>query len=318
MSIETKPEVGDLIPIKDYAYGDEYTRGQKIDLVTDDDILSNIDNFDRDLALALMNEDKLYSMGLRYAKCQSKILWKLAFHKIETEKIKSFQLTCDNRFCDCPQCVKRRKSRLIERYKPVLESLFNPNPRSRVNLRGLELTSDIEYTSTEDLDRFTKEMRKFLSKEKRVFKFIAGIHIQQSKIHAHIVYHGFFIPGKDLSQKWKEQTGWSNTNIKSIKGGIQSHLGHITKYLAQPVKFQTDNIQDIVLMIKDLYHKRLFTSSGIKPVDLPISEWTILPGEFISERMFALIFTYRNNSTSQSVQNPRSSIDFYIERSDYG
>lgn len=356
---QTKPIINDLVSVNigttDYV-NDPYIQDNRYahdhltipSIPIDETLIGHLSIEKQELINLLLNDPDLERLGVRYAKCQSGLVWVILgspklmrslgfnndndgrhdfrnwfFSQPLKEKEKLIQngdivltkQTCDSKFCDDPSCVARRNKRVIDRFNPVLQLFHNPNPHARMNIRGVELTSDLLPTS-DNLKLFKGKVISFLRKKKignqrnhfnsRVFWAICAYHVHQGRLHAHLLVWGLFINAEMMTSQWNEHTKWTNTNVKQIKGGLKAHLGHLSKYIARPNLTKSKPFE-AYNTIKEFHKTRLVTTFKLlntlrrHRIDDP-AEWIQIGGEFFWKKDSTLISISRNNSTSEEVK----------------
>jgi len=272
-----------IVPWLDFAY--EIGGFQALDMDEVTEFL--LDQPDKDLISELFEKGRGL-MAQRYARCNSGVFY-VEFKNSDQEHIFP-RATCDVRICRCKACVGRRKNRLYKRFAPTLAKLYNPHPRSALNLRAMTLTADLKFTSKDDVKQMFSWYREFLKLKpvkKRILSSIPAVHLDGSRIHMHIIYHGFYFPKHELSALWLQVSGFPIVDISAIKDldqelssnslesfqayndvpaakaeGVYRCLRYIVKYLVKPADLEHMETSDKVFLLQELYNVRLINPHG--------------------------------------------------------
>lgn len=165
---------------------------------------------------------------------------------------KSICPSCD--FRTCPDCAHRHSARLLNRYMPALQALFE-KPRKGWRFRKIELTTSL-YLLHPDLK---SKIGRLYEHIRTVFTrclgdtpidecgFILAHEFGENgyKLHFHILYYGPFIRQIDLSSEWEALTGWPVVWIKGIGKGqtyedLESAVAETLKYTTKLWKKKRD------------------------------------------------------------------------------
>lgn len=157
---------------------------------------------------------------------------------------KSVCPSCD--FRTCPDCAHRHSARLLNRYMPALQELFD-KPKKGWRFRKIELTTGISLLSDNlknDINDLYESIRVLFEQclDKTQVKdcgFIIAHEFGETglKLHFHILYYGPYIDQKDLSDVWRSLTGWSIVWIKQI--GKYGHYETLQAAVAETLKYCT-------------------------------------------------------------------------------
>lgn len=310
------------------------------------ELLPYLSQEDQDLVNAMLNDDHIFCYrkskdtedGIkpitpscaadRYARCQSGAF---GHEFLKPGESIHTHFTCDLRFlCSCPACVSRRKNRVYRRFFKRLSRLYDPTYRKALNLRAMTLTADLDFISRDDITKIFEWFVELVNQEKRILSSIPAVHLDGNKIHLHVIYYGFFIPQKELSDLWMSISGFPVVDIRAIKdlknndqeltnknlskiqrvvdyeGDVTPHfkgvckaLRYLVSYLVKPITLKDMSAEDKLHLFKETYRLKLMRPHGkhFRGFKTPATSWSY-NGVVVNLNHPLLNSLIRNNSLS--------------------